>query len=228
MITAKTIGALPYWLYHKYITKNDFAANMGYWFWMNGNERYLLNHDLKPESVVFEVGGYRGVFTEEIEKRFGCEIYVFEPVDRFVEELHQKFDSNEKIHIYDFGLGNKDKDISINVIDDKSSTLRENEERESQELIHIADIKKFVDKNKIKHIDLMNINIEGGEYELVPRITDTNIGKKIDFIQIQFHKVIDNSDVVRQELVEKLKKTHDHVFEIPFVWDGFKLKDKKK
>ena len=49
------------------------------------------------------------------------------------------------------------------------------------------DIVEFVDSEKITEIDLLKINIEGGEYDVIPRLLDTKMINKIKYIQIQFH-----------------------------------------
>ena len=39
------------------------------------------------------------------------------------------------------------------------------------------------------HVDLIKINIEGGEYELLEAILDNNLAKAFDNLQIQFHGI---------------------------------------
>lgn len=221
----KRLLSLPYWLYHKYISKDDFKANMGYWFWIDGNEKHLLKHELNNESLVFEVGGFTGVFTEDIIKRFDSHVYVFEPVKEYIEVLKQKFNPNPKVTVFEYGLGAKSEKIFINLIGDKSSVFRETEANAGQESINIVDIDEFLVERETESIDLIAINIEGGEYELLERMIETGQIHKFDRIQVQFHDVLLDSADRRDKIISSLNETHDHVFSVPFVWDGFKLKE---
>ena len=217
----KRVAALFYFIFHKLVTRDEFRANMGYWFAIDGDNKYLLKHRLNSKSIVFEVGGYTGVFTGKLLKRYQPQIYVFEPVKQFVKELNRKFGKKKNVFIYDFGLGASNKQVEFNLVEDETSLYRKSEKTELVEIVDIAD---FVKSKKIKQIDLMSVNIEGGEYELLERIIDTGIVKRIKFIQMQFHNVVDNALVQRGELIDRLLETHEIAFSVPFVWEGFRLK----
>jgi hypothetical protein len=65
----------------------------------------------------------------------------------------------------------------------------------------------------------MKINIEGGEYELLPRMIESGIIDKIKLLQIQFHEISEDSLSQMNKIREKLKSTHNQVFAYPFVWE---------
>ena len=48
--------------------------------------------------------------------------------------------------------------------------------------------------------------------------------KRVDVIQVQFHKISDASEDERQRLVNRLLETHKKVYSFPFLWEGFKRK----
>ena len=224
MIPTKRLLAYLYYLYHKKVTKNLIKSQMGYWFYMDGDNTHLANHNLNANSVVFEVGGYTGVFADKIIKKYDAYIYIFEPVLQFFEELTAKYRNNPKVKIYNFGLSNTTTKKSISIDADKSS-LYKNNPAEIQN-IELKDINDFLlETPNITKIDLLNINIEGGEYELLERIIKSNIIKRFDFIQVQFHNVVSDADKKRSNLIDKIKRTHNVAFSYPFVWDGFKLKE---
>ena len=63
---------------------------------MKFKEKLRYKYPLTKDSVVLDVGGYKGTFAAEIVRRYGCHVYVFEPV----------FDitPTENIHVYKYGL----------------------------------------------------------------------------------------------------------------------------
>ncbi len=65
----------------------------------------------------------------------------------------------------------------------------------------------------------MEINIEGGEYEVLPRLIDVGMVKDIDRLQIQFHSFVDNAAARREDIQSKLAKTHEMVWCYDFVWE---------
>ena len=71
----------------------------------------------------------------------------------------------------------------MSVCGDSSSVFIESEDALD---IKLVDIKRFIEEHKIKHIDLIKINIEGGEYELLERLIEVGFLTKIDNLQINF------------------------------------------
>lgn len=47
------------------------------WKQQNGDTTYRLDYELSPEAIVFDMGGYRGDFTQLILDRFGCTVHLF-------------------------------------------------------------------------------------------------------------------------------------------------------
>ncbi len=195
---------------------------MGLWFWKEGNLNYLLEHPLNENSVVFEVGGYTGVFTQNLFDKYGCSVYVFEPVDIYFNELVQKFGNNPKIRLFNFGLGSSSGKVTFGISDDKSSLYSKSAQSEQIELVDVAEF--FNDHPEITSVDLVNMNIEGGEFNLIPRFVQSGEIKKVKRLQVQFHNVLPNAENLREKIISDLSNTHNLIFSFPFVWDGFELK----
>lgn len=86
---------------------------------------------------------------------------------------------------------------------------------------------KFIDylkNNNIDDIDLMKINIEGGEYELLEEIISQNYQNKIRNILIQFHNLSEDPIKRREKIIKKLSETHQIKFSYDFVWECFQIK----
>ena len=67
----------------------------------------------------------------------------------------------------------------------------------------------------------MKINIEGGEFEVIPELIKTNLISRVDNLQVQFHEFIDNSKYKRDEIQKKLRKTHRLTYNYYFVWENW-------
>lgn len=79
--------------------------------------------------------------------------------------------------------------------------------------------------NNIKHIDLIKINIEGGEYDLLEHLLDANFVEQIENLQIQFHDFVENASARMKKIQNRLEKTHYLTYHYPFVWDNWTLKN---
>jgi hypothetical protein len=73
-------------------------------------------------------------------------------------------------------------------------------------------------------IDLAVINIEGGEYELIPALHDCGFLGKIRHLLIQFHWVGECPDSARQNCRSVLSATYDLEWSYKFIWESWRLK----
>lgn len=171
-----------------------------------------LRHEypLTPDSIVFDIGGYKGEWSKIIYDRYKSQIYCFEPVFPI---------DNPDINLYKFGLGASSRNISVMVDRDKTGHYCQSG---VERMINIIDIVEFCAAYNIHHIDLMKINIEGMEYELLPKIIDSGLVKNIDNIQVQFHRVTPTSDKDMYEIQAKLKETHSLTWQFRYIWENWK------
>lgn len=186
-----------------------------YWY-ENGGPELRIKYDLNKDSLVFDIGGYLGDWAKEIYNKYKCYIHVFEPVDIFFKEIEKKFKDTNKINIFNYGLHNDTCIKKMNINKDSSSFYIKGSTDG-----RLEDIKKYIEKNNIKKIDLMKINIEGGEYDLLEYIIKENIQEKVDNFQIQFHAFIDNCKERRNNIIENLKKTHKCTYNYEFLWENW-------
>src|SRR5689334_16904987 len=89
-----------------------------------GDETLRLNYDLDSSAVIIDAGGYQGQWSSDIFAKYGCTIHIFEPVPQFAASILQRFQNNEKLHIYEYGLADATRLATIAVSDDASSLLR--------------------------------------------------------------------------------------------------------
>ena len=204
--------------------------NFKNWIDANGDKTHRLDYSLDGNSIVFDVGGYKGNFATDIDKKFGCNIFIFEPVSKFVTELLMRFNHRKKIVIYPFALDGNEPNQLININNDSSSLYTNEQEvkQEVYELISSMLFNKVIELTKVRFIDLCKINIEGSEYSLLDNMIETGLLNVCDNIQVQFHTFIPDFEQKYEKIKIELEKTHDLTWKYPFIWENWRLKPKYK
>ena len=191
------------------------------WFNDNGDKTLRLDYSLSDRSVIFDLGGYEGQWASDIFAMYCCQIHVFEPVEKFADKITQRFFQNEKIFVHRFGLSNLSEKLQISIDGDSSSTFKGKADAEEIELVRAID---FIKEHNISSIDLMKINIEGGEYELLEHLLEDGFIKNVTNIQVQFHDFVPNAEVRMIGIQQELEKTHFLTYQYPFVWENWQKK----
>jgi FkbM family methyltransferase len=192
------------------------------WFKANGDETLRLDYDLNQDSIVFDVGGYKGEFARDIFCKYQCTIFVFEPIPEFYRIARHRFCSNTKVTLYNFGLSSQTQTSLIGVMDNSSSTVSMGTEALEISLVSIID---FMSHNKFYVVDLLKLNIEGGEYELLESLISNNYLRRFRNIQVQFHDfVIPDAKCRMENIQRKLSETHRLTYQFEFVWENWELK----
>ena len=194
------------------------------WFAKQGDKTLRMNYDLSDSSIVFDLGGYEGQWTSDIYSRYNCKIFIFEPVQKFADGIQRRFEKNPNILIYRLGLAEQTTESAISVCQDGSSIFLNSDV--TKEKILLKNASDFFSENSISHIDLMKINIKGGEYGLLEHLIETEYIQIIDNIQIQFHDNIPNAITRMGKIQKDLSKTHYLTYQYVFVWENWRLKGK--
>src|SRR3989338_8564713 len=166
-------------------------------------EKFRYEYALDENSVVFDIGGYQGQWAEEILRKFNANLHVFEPVKEYASAMRRKHSENAKIIIYNYGLS--DKNISTEItVNGNASSLYTKRGRWKKEKVNLISARDFIEENRIENIDLMKINIEGGEYDLLEHLIETGLIKRIKNIQVQFHNFVPNAKVRMKKIQTNL------------------------
>jgi len=188
------------------------------WFSIGGDDSLRVNYPLNENSIVLDLGGYEGTWTQKIFDRYQCNIYVFEPIPNLYKNLVEKFKNNDKIKIFNFGISDQDKEIEISLLNDGSSFYINSENKVLAKVISII---RFLNENKLDDIDLIKINIEGDEFPVLKTLIDNNMANVFKNIQVQFHQFIHDSVNKRNWIREKLNLTHKLTYDYEFVWENW-------
>lgn len=187
------------------------------WFRDRGDATLRLNYPLNPESVVLDVGGYHGGWSNQIIERYNPIIYIFEPCAEFHHRIKERFASNPKITVLNYGLSDKNTTATLYLSGDASSVFGDSTQQENIELRDVAEV---ISALQLSSIALMKVNIEGGEYALLRRLLSCDLAQRIDELQIQFH-LRDGAVEMREQIRILLSHTHSLTYDYPFVWENW-------
>ncbi len=189
------------------------------WVAAGGDATLRIHYPLNNRSLVYDIGGYRGDWAKEIDALYGCTIKIFEPVNDYIKILTDMFGKKPSIEILPFGLGGRAREMFIGIDWEASSVFKPGTNKER---IKIRDIAKFMGDEKV---DLMKMNIEGGEYEILDRLIETGLIKNVKNVQIQFHDFVPDAKAKRQRLQKILSATHSLTYHYPFIWENWERND---
>lgn len=188
------------------------------WFDAHGDTTHRVDYDLNESSVVIDLGGFEGEWASNIFSRYCCTIHIFEPVPRFAETIRKRFAKNPRIHLHPVGISHYDHVSLFHVDADSSSAFRRGT---SAVPLQLMDAVSFFTHAGLSQIDLMKINIEGGEYDLLETLVSTNYIARFRNIQVQFHDFVPNAFQRMRAIQDSLKRTHQLTFQYEFVWENW-------
>ena len=207
-------------LNEKYRKLKILITNYPYYKWVRdkGDEKLLVDYDLNDQSIFFELGGYNGTYSKKILETFNPQTYIFEPSKNYYNLLVEQL-NYPNVKIYNFGLSNTNK-IAYLKHDNDASYITYNLS-EFTEKIELRKLSEFIHNEKIRSINLMNVNIEGSEYEVLEDIINSNIINIVDNIQIQYHRNVKSYRKKRKQINSKLSKTHQRLWNYDYIWESW-------
>lgn len=148
-------------------------------------DRLAVHWPLTSESIVFEIGSFKGRWAYQIATRYNPRLYCFEPQGWAYEVTWEVLREFTNAWVYNFGLGVVPGNVGmVNTGTDGCSFVPDDSKGEDRFLIE--DIETFTSENlKGADIDLCLINIEGYEYTLIPCMMEKNI--KPRWLMVQCH-----------------------------------------
>lgn len=179
---------------------------------------------LPADPVVFDMGGFEGNWAVEVAEAHGGTFHIFEPHPRFAQALQERFAGQPQMHVYPFALGQKAGRLDLSDTGDASSAIVQGERAVSGQIEAVED---FFAQHDIPTIDLMKVNIEGGEYDLLPALIGSGLMARIGLLQVQFHLYAQSDIDQREALRADLAKTHLCDWAYPFVWEQWSRKPRE-
>ncbi|WP_320196420.1 FkbM family methyltransferase [Agrobacterium rosae] len=204
--------------YRRYVLKDVFKAEVRRWQEDDGDNIYRLSYDLNERSVVFDLGGYLGDFASSIYNKYGCSIYLFEPSKAFFDKCVTRFHGNAAVKMFNFGLSNTTGEFTLSDEGDASSL---GNGVLAGERVAVKSFAEVFANLPVDEIDLLKINIEGGEYDVIPHLIENGLIAKVRHLQVQFHNFIPGAEQKRSEIEKALLRTHKREWCYTFVWESW-------
>lgn len=206
-----------------------WISNLHKWNDDWGDVTRRINYNLNPDSIVFDIGGYKGQWASDIYAKYGCNLYIFEPIRKYATFIKSRLNFPTKIVVEPVGASTHNHSEYLYIDNEKSSTnINSQAEKSVKVKVKMIDLCSYIHSKNINSIDLMKINIEGDEYDLLNKIISTGTINKISNIQIQFHRFINESKNMRAAIRKLLRKTHKEIYNYPFIWESWELKHVNK
>jgi len=101
---------------------SEFDKEINRWFNDDGDSTKRLYYNITENSLVIDLGGYKGQFASDIFSKYLCNIFIFEPISDFYKILKERFERNRKIQVFNIALGNEDKE-EIFYLDNGSTSI---------------------------------------------------------------------------------------------------------
>lgn len=195
--------------------------------WQKENlEHTRYEYDLDQDSIIIDIGAYEGEFTKKIQDKYRCFVVAFEPTNAIEKLYNVSYASvvSGKLLIVKEAAWLHDGEIEMGGENFWVGMY----EHDNKQKFPCIDIAEYAADNMdgIPHqIDLMKINIEGGEYQVLRHLINNRVQFHIKYFQIQFH-LVDGQDSEKeyQEIADMLSGTHELQWRYPFVWESWKSK----
>ncbi len=222
LLSEPVIAVRKLWLTH--VAKDPRVLAYRAWKRDNRGRDLRLDYDLPRDAVVFDLGGYLGDFASDVHGKFGATVHLFEPSLTFHAACVDRFRTTPEVHCHAYGLGSADGTLTLTDDADASSVVTEKTRNLTGETVQIRRFADVFAELGVDHIHLLKINIEGGEFDVLPHLIETGLIAKIDHLQIQFHDFVTDAHAQRDRIRAALSETHDCAWNYHFVWESWARK----
>jgi FkbM family methyltransferase len=172
--------------------------------------------DIDEHSVVWEIGGYEGRWALAMAEKYNPQLHVFEPQDWAADNAKRKL-AGYNAQVYRFALWTYSGEMQIHNYGRDGASLV-NFSASDLHTIRTVDVYPFFvgvpPKDPVGQIDLCQMNIEGGEFILLPYMIGMGLMPYIKRFRCQWHPNLVPS---AQEKWDRLKQMMDKTHEL--YWD---------
>jgi FkbM family methyltransferase len=220
----------------KYESCLKWGRNEAFWN-VQGIRHTAFKNLINASSLIIEVGGNTGQDTSEFIKLYNSSIISFEPLLTMVKDLIVKFESNPKVEIRPYGLGNRARNLSVEPFDSANtgtSIFRKLSSANSStlqqiQILEVIGVIENIRKKRTKNgiIDMISINCEGCEFEILPALIVNNLTQYFRIIQFGSHmNLLINSSCIYCQIEQSLERTHQIIYQYTMLWEAWILNNK--
>ncbi len=182
------------------------------------NPQLLVDFMLPPNAVILDVGAFVGEWSAGIAPTGASRILAFEPSSRSREDLDMVARTLPVIEVLPYGLAGTDATAEL-ALDGPASSVFDADQGNGTETIELRDVVRALEELDVDHIDLLKINIEGGEFDLLERLLEANWLPRVDRVMVQFHEWHPNAHLRRAAIRRQLRTTHVPSWNYPWLWE---------
>ena len=124
-----------------------------------------------------------------------------------------------RVTVHDHALGRRAGALTLSDAENASSAVADHDKGVEARVVSAAD---FFAGGHFPRVDLVKMNIEGGEYDLLPALIETGVIRRIARLQVQFHLFAERMVPMRDAIRNDLDRTHDCAWCYPFVWEEWR------
>lgn len=219
----------------KATSKQDYKKNYGAFF--GGDHGRLQNirrthHTYLDETkFMIEVGGNWGWDAGNFSKLYNMNYLILEPLTPYTDILEKKFAGNEKVSIYNVGLGSDNEVVMVNLEGNNACATTKFSKKNGTVPIYIVNAIDFLTDLGVGvyELDLLTMNCEGCEFEVLETLVKSNLIERIRNIQWATHTQVSIPNPWERycRIHELLKRTHRPTYQYKFNWESWRRKDIK-
>lgn len=179
-----------------------------------------FNQHKKPGSVVIDLGANVGLTAHYFSSRFE-KVYAIEPAQEHMEVLKYMVDFNKIDNIYPFQFAlsmlDKPKEKFYHYNNKTMNSLYGNIQGPNLSITGTEDVElkrldTFIKEQKIEHVDLLKVDVEGVEFEILCGDSFANVADKIDNVVVEIHAYSQRNP---NQIIDALKNCGYEVRQIP-------------
>ena len=172
-------------LWHKIIHRVQITINRNQWF--QSLEKDVARIYKRPIEIVFDVGAHKGQTSLQFRKCFPfADIHAFEPSPKNFRALQANLRGRDRIKPHPYALGQTQAsallDEGVNDLGCQLVARGNQRGRDSLTEVRVDTIDNYLQENKLKHIDLLKLDVEGSELDVLRGGTCTLRSKLVNFI----------------------------------------------
>jgi FkbM family methyltransferase len=195
---------------------------------LHSGELLCIERFIASGQVVFDVGGNVGSWTEEVFNQFPkTEIHLFEPVPKTYKILLQNLAEgicNSQIIANNYALGKQEESKQFAYYQESPgwSTFYRRLQAEKEydikqpQILNVltTTIDNYCQRQEISHINFLNIDVEGGELDVLEGANNLLRKGKIDYIQFKYGGTYIDSKKTLKQVFEYFQKLRYAIFKI--------------
>lgn len=199
------------------------TERMGYGDWVleDDGELLMIKSFIQEGDVVIDAGAHIGEWSAAVleHTKNNCNLYSFEPVPQFFEQLKDKVTDCSKCHNIAIGKTVCETDMNYYYVESEGcSSLFERKVLNSIPVkkisIKVVNLDTFCKENAIDHIDFLKIDIEGCEWDAIQGADNLISAQKIKMIQFEYGGTYEDANITLQEIFKYFTAKNYSIFRL--------------